>query len=363
MKWSLGVGTWAGIKVYVHATFLILLAWVALAHWAVDQSIGAALAGTAFVVALFGCVLLHEFGHALTARRFGIGTEDITLLPIGGLARLERMPDDPGQELVVALAGPAVNVLIAAGLLALLSATGPLAPLSFLTMTEGSFVERLMVINVFLALFNLLPAFPMDGGRVLRAVLAMRMEYARATQVAATVGQGMALMFGLVGLFYNPFLVFIALFVWIGASQEAAMTQVRTALAGVPLQRVMVTDFRTLRATDTLHRAVELLLAGAQHDFPVMDGEHVVGVLTREDLLKALARQGHASAVAEVMSTCDVAQASEMVEGALQRLHGRGCPTIPVLQGDRLVGLLTMDNVSEFLSVRSALSGQLVREP
>jgi Zn-dependent protease/CBS domain-containing protein len=364
MKWSLGVGTWAGIKVYVHATFLILLAWVALAHWGVDQSIGAALAGTGFVLALFGCVLLHEFGHALTARRYGIRTRDITLLPIGGLARLERMPDDPSQELVVALAGPAVNVVIAAGLLAVLTVVGTPAPLGEVSVTEGGFLERLMFINVLLAAFNLLPAFPMDGGRVLRAVLAMRMDYAEATQTAATVGQGMALIFGLVGLFWNPFLIFIALFVWIGASQESAVTQVRSALAGVPLEQVMVTDYRTLMATDTLDRAVELLLAGAQHDFPVMDGGRVAGVLTRGDLLTALARQSQASRVAEVMRRdCPVAQVSEMVEGALQRLQDRDCPTIPVLQGDQLVGLLTMDNIGEFLSVRSALKDQVVREP
>ena len=363
MKWSLSVGTWAGIKVYVHATFLILLAWVAVIHWRADQSIAAALAGTGFVLALFACVLLHEFGHALTASRYGIGTRDITLLPIGGLARLERMPDDPWQELVVALAGPAVNVVIAAVLLAAIMVAGWPATPGDISTVEGSFLERLLAVNVLLAAFNLLPAFPMDGGRVLRAVLAMRMDYARATQLAATVGQGMALVFVIVGLFINPFLLFIALFVWIGATQEAAFTQVRSALAGIPLQRVMVTDFRTLMATDTLERAVELLLAGAQHDFPVMDGDRVVGVLLRADLLTALARKSQASHVANVMRECHMAQASEMVEGALQRLQDRGCPTIPVLQGDRLVGLLTMDNIGEFLSVRSALRDQVVKAP
>lgn len=359
MKWSLRAGTWAGIAVNVHATFLILLVWVALAHWSVDQSLRAAFAGIGFVLAIFGCVLLHEFGHALTARRYGIRTRDITLLPIGGLARLERMPDDPRQELWVALAGPAVNVVIAALLFGVLVVAGTSAPLTGVNVTEGGFLERLLAVNVLLAGFNLLPAFPMDGGRVLRAGLAMRMEYTRATQIAATVGQGMALVFGFVGLFVNPFLIFIALFVWIGATQEAAATQVRSALAGIPLQRVMITDFRTLLADDTLDRAVELLLAGAQHDFPVMGDGRVEGVLTRADLLTALARNGHASRVADVMRRdCRTAQATELVEPALQRLQDRGCPTIPVLQGDRLVGLLTMDNIGEFLSVRSALAGQ-----
>lgn len=356
MKWSLHLGTWAGIKVYVHATFLILVAWVAAVHWSVDRSLAAALGGAAFVLALFACVLLHEYGHALTARRYGIRTRDITLLPIGGLARLERMPDDPRQELWVALAGPAVNVAIAGVLYAGLRVAGPLAPVDQVDLVRGGFLERLAAVNVLLAGFNLLPAFPMDGGRVLRAALAMRMEYTRATQVAATIGQGMAFAFGLLGLFTNPFLVFIALFVWIGATQEAAMTQLRSALEGIPLRRVMITDFRSLAASDSLADAVELLLSGAQHDFPVLDGGRVVGVLTRADLLAALARQGQHSRVADVMRRpCHVAHPGEMVDVAVQRLQADDCQTIPVVQDGRLVGLLTMDNVGEFVSIRSAV--------
>lgn len=356
MKWSTKIGTFAGIDVYVHTTFLILIAWVGYAHWQVDRSLSAALAGIAFVLTLFACVVLHEFGHALMARRFGIATRDITLLPIGGLARLERMPDDPRQELWVALAGPAVNVVIALGLLLVLFATGGFSPVSTLGVATGSVIERLMVINVVLVVFNMLPAFPMDGGRVLRALLAIRMDYGRATQIAANVGQGMALFFGLVGLFANPFLIFIALFVWIGAGQEAAMTQMKSALDGVPLERAMITDFRTLAPTDSLASAVELLLAGAQQDFPVVAERTIVGVLTRADLLTALARQDRDSPVADVMRRdfC-VADASETLEGALQRMQAHDCHTIPVTRGGDVVGLLTMDNVGEFLSVQSAL--------
>ncbi|MBI4262806.1 MAG: site-2 protease family protein [Acidobacteria bacterium] len=359
MKWSARIGTFAGIAVYVHATFLILIAWVALAHWQTERSLAAAVAGVAFILALFACVVLHEFGHALTARRFGIRTRDITLLPIGGLARLERMPDDPRQELWVALAGPAVNVVIAAVLFGLLGATGALAPFETLSLTGGSFLERLMVLNVFLALFNMLPAFPMDGGRVLRALLAIRMEYTRATQVAATIGQGMAFVFGLLGLFTNPFLVFIALFVWIGAGQEAALTQMRTALGGIPLERVMITDFRTVSAQDSLAQAVQLLLSGTQQDFPVVQDHAVVGILTRADLLGALARRDERSLVGEVMRRdfCS-ADAADMIDVALQRLQGRDCHTVPVLRRGTLVGLLTMDNVGEFLSVQAALDAR-----
>ena len=356
MKWSTRIGTFAGIDVYVHATFLILIAWLGLAYWQTEESVGAALAGVAFVLALFGCVVLHEFGHALTARQFGIRTRDITLLPIGGIARLERMPDDPRQELWVALAGPAVNVVIAAGLFVVLRATDTLAPLATMDVTEGGFLERLMILNAFLATFNMLPAFPMDGGRVLRALLATRLDYTRATQLAATIGQGMAFVFGLVGLFSNPFLIFIALFVWIGAGQEAAMTQMKSALGGLPLERAMMTDFRTLSPDDSLARAVELLLAGPQQDFPVVDGHAVVGILTRADLLKALARQERGSPVADVMRRDFlVADASDMIDVVFERLQGHDCHTIPVVRRGSLIGLLTMDNVGEFLSVQAAV--------
>lgn len=363
MKWSTRIGTFAGIGVYVHTTFLMLIAWVAFVHWQTEHSVHAAFQGAAFVLALFGCVVLHEFGHALTARRFGIRTRDITLLPIGGIARLERMPDDPRQELWVALAGPAVNVIIALALFAVVQVTGTFAPLRTVSVTSGSFVERLMLVNLFLAAFNMLPAFPMDGGRVLRALLAIRMDYTRATQLAATIGQGMALVFGLIGLFFNPFLMFIALFVWIGAGQEAAMTLMKSALGGIPLQRAMITDFRTLARHDSLSRAVELLLSGAQQDFPVLDAGAVVGILTRGDLLAALARQEQQAPVERIMRRDFlVADPLDMLDVTFQRLQDHQCRTIPVVHRGNLVGLLTMDNVGEFLSIQAALAGHADRK-
>ena len=359
MKWSTKLGTFAGIDVYVHTTFLILIAWVAFAHWQTGHSAAAALEGVAFILALFACVVLHEFGHALTARRFGIKTRDITLLPISGLARLERMPDDPRQELWVALAGPAVNVVIAALLFALLQVTGTFTPIGTLGVATGSFLERLMMLNVLLVGFNMLPAFPMDGGRVLRATLAIRMDYTRATQIAANIGQGMAFVFGLLGLFFNPFLMFIALFVWIGAGQEAAMTQMKAALGGIPLERAMITDFRTLAPRDSLARAVDLLLSGAQQDFPVVDNTAVVGILTRADLLTALARQEQHVPVGDVMRRDFlVADASDMIDVAFQRLQGHECHIIPVIRSGTLIGLLTMDNVGEFLRVQMAIGSR-----
>ncbi len=358
MKWSWKIGEFAGIGVYIHATFLLIIVWVGLSHWLAGKTLEATLAGLAFIMALFACVLLHEFGHALTAKKYGIKTRDITLLPIGGVARLERMPDDPKQELWVALAGPAVNVAIAAVLFVWLLVTNGFEPLSNLSMVKGSFIERLLLVNVALVLFNLIPAFPMDGGRVLRALLATKLEYTRATQIAAGIGQGMAFLFGLVGLFSNPFLLFIAFFVWIGAAQEASMTQMKYALGGIPVSRAMLTDFQTLSPHDSLARAVELILHGSQQDFPVVEDHRVVGVLTRANLLMALARQSLASPVSTVMQhDFQTVEFGDMLETTLARLQNCGCRTMPVLRNGQLVGLVTMDNIGEFLMIQTALSG------
>ena len=356
MKWSWKLMRIAGIDVYMHATFLILLGWVGISYYAQRHSLADAGSGVVFIVALFGIVIMHELGHALMARRFGIRTRDITLLPIGGIARLERMPDDPKQELLVALAGPAVNVVLAAVLFVAVAPAATLTSLMDVHLAGGKFLANLMWVNVMLAVFNLIPAFPMDGGRVLRSLLAMRMDYLRATQIAATTGQGLALVFGFVGLFTNPFLVFIALFVWMGAAGEASLVQIKSALGGIPIRHVMITDFRTLAPQDPLTNAVEHILAGFQEDFPVVEDGHLVGVLTRTDLTKALARRGQETPIAEVMQRqFQTADPSEMAETVFARLQVCNCHSLPVIQGDRLVGIVTAGNVGEFLMFQAAL--------
>jgi Zn-dependent protease/CBS domain-containing protein len=362
MKWSWKLGKFAGIDVYMHATFLLLLAFVGYSYYLREASLASVLGGIAFILALFGCVVLHEYGHALTARRYGIVTRDITLYPMGGVARLERMPDDPRQELNVALMGPAVNVVIAMVLFGVLVLMGGFTSFGALSLNSGSFLERLMLVNVSLVLFNLLPAFPMDGGRVVRSLLAMRMEYTRATQIAATIGQGMAVLFGLVGLFTNPFLVFIAFFVWIGAEQEASMTRMKSSLGGIPVSRAMVTEFRSVEAHQPLSDVVGLILSGSQHDFPVLRMDRVVGILTRQDLMKALAQRGEDAPVNSIMRTdFQTADSYEMLEKAFIRLQACQCHTMPILHGGQLVGLLTMENVGEFLAIQAALNPRQVR--
>ena len=356
MKWSWKIGKIAGIDLYIHATFPLLLGWVALSHWSTNKSLDAMVSGVVFILALFACVLLHELGHALAARRFDIPTKDITLLPIGGLARLERMPEKPREELWITLAGPGVNVAIAAALLIWLVLTNGWLPLDQLGVGAGPFLERIMVANVYLAAFNLIPAFPMDGGRALRAFLATKMDYPKATKIATGLGQGLACLFGVIGLFTNPFLLFIALFVWIGAAQEASAVQMKSAFAGTPIRAAMLTDFHVLRPSDTLADAVNLILQGSQQDFPVVDQSGVVGILTRTDLLVALAKNRQDHAVAPIMRGDFVMAApSEMLDVVFRRLAESGCQMLPVLDNGRLLGLVTMDNLGEYLLIQAAL--------
>jgi Zn-dependent protease/CBS domain-containing protein len=356
MRWQWKLGTFAGIDVFIHATFLLLIGWIGYSYWLQYGTIAKVVEGILFILALFLCVVLHEYGHALTARKYGVKTRDITLYPIGGVARLERMPDKPIEELWVALMGPAVNVVIAAILFVYLYLSRGSVPMTDLTLASGSFLVRLMAVNISLVLFNLIPAFPMDGGRVLRALLAMRMDYVRATQIAANIGQGLAFLLGLFGLFNNPFLLFIAFFVWIGASQEASMVQMRNSISGIPVTHAMQTQFETLSPSDRLDRVVSLILAGSQQDFPVLEDGQFVGVLTRDDFIKALSQQGQSTPVADVIRrNVPTVDSHEMVEMALMRLQESGTKTLPVMHRGRFVGLITSENITEFLMIRSAL--------
>jgi Zn-dependent protease/predicted transcriptional regulator len=359
MKWSWTIGRIAGIKLRVHATFLILLAWLALVDYRSTGTVTGALLGISFTLALFASVLLHELGHALAGRRVGVPTRDITLLPIGGVARLEHIPDKPKQELGIALAGPAVTVLIVLVLgLVLVLAGQPmiLTPNAIARGNAGAFLAQLMWLNVTLLLFNLLPAFPMDGGRVLRSLLALHRDYLQATEIAVRVGRAFALLFGVVGLFVNPFLMLIALFIWVSAAAESSALHERSTLSGVQVKRLMVGDIRTLTPGDTLDEALRQVLTGFQHDFPVVEGEKVVGVLTRSALLAGLAKSGPASLVGASMdASFRTADPDEPVERALARLRECQCRTLPVLSGGRLCGVLTAENVAEFVMIDAAL--------
>ncbi|MBX7256048.1 MAG: site-2 protease family protein [Candidatus Hydrogenedentes bacterium] len=358
MKWSWRLGRIFGIGVYLHWTFLLLLAGIGFANLYQSGDAVKAAAGIATILLLFGIVLLHELGHSLMARYFGIGTKDITLLPIGGLARLERMPEDPKQEFFVAIAGPAVNVVLAIVCFALLLLQGPADESMHLPkLVGGDLLPWLTMVNVSLVVFNMLPAFPMDGGRVLRALLATRMPYARATRIAANVGQAMALLFGLVGLLSQNFLlVFIALFVWLGAEGEASMAQIKSSLGGFPVSQAMITEFQTLRSSDPLSNAVEHVLASFQQDFPVVEDGRLLGILTYAGMVKALAEEGSATPAGSVMETTfETVAPTDSLESVFQQLQQCNCPAMPVIEDGHLVGLLTPHNVSEFIMVQNAM--------
>ncbi len=351
MAWSFPIARIAGTVVKVHVTFLLLLAVFLVAG---------GVAAVMMILAIFACVVAHEFGHVAMARRFGVRTPDVILLPIGGLARLERMPEEPRQELLIALAGPAVTLVLAAIFYAVLRAGGATPPLlPSLSVAGGSVLADLYRINVLLLLFNLIPAFPMDGGRVLRAILAARQGLARATRIAASVGQLLAFALGFAALMTgNMLLLLIAFVVFLGAGAEAAAVETRAAGLGLTVREMMVTDFRTLPAWATLRDAAELLVASDQREFPVVDNTgSVEGILTRDDLVKGLSQKGaDALARSALQAPSPPVSAGLSFEVALATLQSSGRSALPVIENGRLIGLLTKDNITDLVLVRRAVA-------
>jgi len=356
LKGSLKVARIFGIPVYLHFSFLILMGTLGVISALGGSSGASILHAMTFLALMFTCILAHEFGHILMARRFGIDTLDVTLLPIGGLARLKRMPEKPSQELLVALAGPAVNVVIAGALFGILTATGTFVATADVEILAESLPVQVMIANVSLVLFNLLPAFPMDGGRVLRALLAMKLSYVRATSIAARIGQVMAVLFGF-GAYYsnNPMLILVALFVWFAAKQEAAQVLARVALEGVAVERMMLTDVRVLPASARLGDAVELLRHSSQRAIPVSDDAGFHGVAAGGAILDAAQKHG-VDAPLEVALQRDALQidASLGLNDALLRMQESGQSLAVVFKNGAFVGLLDGEHVMRALAVQKA---------
>ena len=358
MRWSYTIGRIAGTEVKVHVTFLLLLVWIAYVAYQVAGAEAAAIEALYFVC-LFLCVLLHEFGHIRMARWFGVRTPDVILLPIGGVARLERIPEEPKQEFLIALAGPAVTLAIAFALAALILVSGQALLLRSPFATEVPFTVRLLVSNLWILGFNLIPAFPLDGGRVLRALLAWKLGLIRATRIAAVTGQLFAVTLGIlsVTLLHEPLAMLVAFFIFLGAGAEVSAGTARVAGRGLQVSQMMVTDFRTIPIHATLAQAVDLLLAGEQREFPVVDNlGRTEGILTRDNLIRGLSRGGPASTVAEAMTaSAPTVPPTLAFQEALERLRASGLPALPVVDaGGALVGLLTMDNITDLLLVRQA---------
>jgi Zn-dependent protease/CBS domain-containing protein len=354
MRWSLTIGRFGETAVKIHVTFLLLLAWIGFSAWQ-QQGPAAARDSVVFIVLIFACVVLHEFGHILVARRFGIKTPEVTLLPIGGVASMQSLPEKPSQELAVAIAGPLVNLVIAAVLLAILGEINA-ADVARLDDPRLSLVARLAAANLFLAVFNLVPAFPMDGGRVLRALLAMKYSRARATQVAASIGQAFAFGLGFLGLFGNPLLIFIAIFVYVAAAGEAQMTAFHESARGLSVAEAMETRFASVPAGAKLSEAVETLLATAQHEFPVIDAfGKPVGLMMREDILIALKDHDGAAPVADFMrAPVETLRAASPLEAAIDRFYQQdGSGQCVVDRDGVLVGVLTRQNLAELMMIKS----------
>ncbi|MDX1629723.1 MAG: site-2 protease family protein, partial [Fulvivirga sp.] len=293
MKWSFSFGKIAGIRVLMHWTFLLLLAWIVISEVNKGSDTQTVLLTVAYVLCIFICVILHEFGHALTARKFGIKTRKVTLLPIGGMASMERMPEKPDQELLVAIAGPAVNVVIA--LLLMLIGTFNFSELfalenmeSLANITPQNFLYALCFINIILVVFNAIPAFPMDGGRVLRALLTYRMERTKATDIAAKLGQVIGVLFILTGFFGNILLVLIGVFVMAGAYSENMMVQQIEVLKGHKIKEAMMTNYTLLEPDETIQSAVDKLLESAENNFLVASEGEVQGVITKKQIVEGL---------------------------------------------------------------------------
>jgi len=356
MGWSIKLFDVAGTAVRIHLTFFLLLAWIAAIHWNRGGA-AAAVDGVIFILLLFLCVVLHEFGHVFAARRYGISTSDVTLLPIGGVASLERMPEKPSQEIVVALAGPAVNLVIAVVLVVLLEARFDLTQMAQLQEATSTLTGRIAAANVALFVFNLIPAFPMDGGRVLRALLAVPLGYTRATRIAATIGQGLAFVFALLGLLGNPLLILIAVFIFLAASGEAGYVQAREYTRGYLASHAMITSFQTLSPASSIDDAAALLLRTTQQEFPVVDGAGALrGVLTREALISALQQSGGATPVVDVMDRdVPVVPENACLDNVFQQLQRSVRRLVGVVDlRQRLVGYITAENLTELIMIQSS---------
>ncbi|SHJ44117.1 Zn-dependent protease (includes SpoIVFB) [Arenibacter nanhaiticus] len=351
----------AGIKIEVHWTFSLLLLWVVFLDSQRGGNLLSALFNIGFVLVLFFCVVLHELGHALTARKFQIKTHQITLLPIGGVASLEKMPEKPGQELLVALAGPAVNVVIALLLILLFPITKYLsmdqAGIELLLKTPNfqGFIFYLFLANAMLVLFNLIPAFPMDGGRVLRALLAYKMGRVKATAIASSLGQLLAVFFFMLGVLINPFLILIAFFIFISAYGENKMVKQTSLLQGHTIKEAMLTKITLLHPDNTLQEVIDVVLAGTEKDFVVMAHEKIVGVVYHKDIIK----HAHTPSikVKEIMqasfktleASTDLVQVMEMIASEKRNFF-------PVTDKNKFSGAIDLTNISEFILLRTHAS-------
>jgi len=360
MKASLNLGSISGIKIIVHWTFLFLILWVVFDELKRGGTVESILFNIAFVLAVFFCVVLHELGHALTAKRFGVNTEKITLLPIGGMASLDKIPESPKQELLVVIAGPLVNVVIAI-LLYLILPIQELANMNFANNLETfsnlslqNFLLYLFIVNVGLVIFNIIPAFPMDGGRILRALLAMKIDRVKATQIAASIGQFMAIIFLLVGLLYNPFLVFIALFIFLGAYGENKMVLHLSLLKGHTVEDAMMTNITIFKPEDSMDLVVDKIISGTENNFVIIKDSTITGLLYHQDIIENSNKNLLVKDIMEV--NFKVLDVDEDLKEVYNLIQSKKKSFFPVVENKKFVGAIDSINLNEYIMLQSKLA-------
>jgi Zn-dependent protease len=351
MKWSLNIGKIAGIDLKIHFTFFILLFGVGISGLVAGDPTQAILMNLAIILALFLFVVLHELGHALMARRFGIPTKDITLLPIGGLARLDHMPEEPLKEFLVAAAGPLVNVLLAGAIALGLAVTGFFAQPISLDLIANNFWTQILLANIILVVFNVIPAFPMDGGRMLRALLGLVMDRVKATKVAAGIGRALAVLMGVFGLFFNTWLILTSLFVWWSAGAEAQAETLKANLKGLTVRDALVNLFYQVEANQPLTSVYQLSMDTGQREMPVTSNGHLLGIIRPADLTAAIQRLGdRAPAYAAIGAEPKGLDPQMPVNEILPRFSE--CSAQPVVEDGQLIGLVTPQSVQQLIWLR-----------
>ena len=353
MRWSFPVGKIFDIPIRVHYTFLLLLAFI----WYVESTVLGAAAGLHSVVfwaLIFVCVLLHELAHSLVAKSYGLTISSIILLPIGGVSQINEIPRDPVKEVGITVAGPVSNFVIAGLLLLLGKAIDPALRFSVISLQSGSTVVDLFWANMMLGLFNIIPAYPMDGGRILRGVLAMKKEYLEATRLAADVGKLFAIGFIVVGFFYNWWLILIGIFVFSGASSESEAAALSSKLEKITAGELMITDFKTISPDEPLTAVVEKSLHTFQNDFPVVSNGKFVGVLTRSAVIESLHHRLHETEVGEITrKNFPVILPGETAASALATMRAAHVSVAPVEDAGVLRGIITVEKLLEASDVFS----------
>ena len=360
MKANLNLGTVAGIKIKVHWTFFFLIVWIVFSELKQGGSTNSVLFNLALVLAVFLCVVLHELGHALTAKRFGIITKKITLLPIGGMASLERIPESPKEELLVTLAGPFVNIVIAL-ILYFIIPVNEFMHLNFtetfevlMSFTFQNFLFYLYVVNIGLVIFNIIPAFPMDGGRILRAILAMNMNRVKATQIASSIGQFIAVVFLLLGLLYNPFLIIIALFIFLGAYGENQIVQHLALLKGHNVEDAMIINITTFSPEDPIDLVVNKIISSTETNFVVVKDHKIEGILYHKNIID---NSNKAVLVKDIMDTAfKTVKHTDDLKEIYNIVFAEEKSFIPVLNQEKLVGVIDATNLNEYILLQAKLS-------